>query len=348
MLINRNNYEVYFLDFIEGRLTPEEEAGLMAFLSENPDLEKELNGYSSYQLNPPSIAFEDKESLKKTMSSFHEINENNFGQYCIAKMEGDLDNHSNTIFEEYLNKHPEKLKEYKQYLQTFLEPDLQIEFTDKQKLKHRIIKPIHNRMLIAVSIAASVTLIILSYNFYNSYRFENKKIYTSLHEKLKIDSLLTTTILGKPSETKKILASNKTLNTKNLKSNTIRDSIPDHYVNLKKREPITIVELDSKSQEPQIPIVPPAPLLMAVENRTSYLTVRELATRELKKRLDKQNIQLDGSMDLWQTAQAGIKQINRISGLNLALNKETDSTNNRTVFLIETDLLSFYSSSEKK
>jgi len=44
MMINRENYEIYFIDFLEGNLSEEERAAVELFLLENPDLAAEIDG----------------------------------------------------------------------------------------------------------------------------------------------------------------------------------------------------------------------------------------------------------------------------------------------------------------
>ena len=45
--INRNNYESYFLDFLEGNITPEDSEQLKFFLEANEDLKEELYSFES-------------------------------------------------------------------------------------------------------------------------------------------------------------------------------------------------------------------------------------------------------------------------------------------------------------
>ena len=69
MNINRNNYEVFFMDHLDGKLSPPLEQELRAFLVLNPDLAIEFEDVqSSVQTLPthsPDI-FPDKASLHKS------------------------------------------------------------------------------------------------------------------------------------------------------------------------------------------------------------------------------------------------------------------------------------------
>ncbi len=349
MLVNRNNYESFFLDYIEGRMNDEEKNGLMAFLAENPDLEKELDAFENIQILATPVSFSGKEMLKKSLSGLSGINDKNFDQYCIAKMEGDLDKSSSQLFENYLSNHPEKLKEYKLFLKTFLEPDKTIVFSEKQKLRHRLIKPIKNKLMIAVSIAASISLIIISYQFYNTYRNQNKRIYTAIHEKLKIDSLLIANILG-PKEQKPVEIATET-KVKSKKSFQVYKDTTPKYAALRMHKPIEIVELENnmKSDSHFIALAKrtAAPPISTIETKEGYLTIKQYASRELKKRLEIENIDIEDNLSFWKAAQTGVKQINKLTGANISLNKEYDTISNRSKVIIYTNLLSFYSSTKK-
>lgn len=347
MLINRKNYELFFLDYLEGRLNGEEEAGLMAFLAQNPDLKEELSRFENLNISSEPVSFKEKEKLKKNLSNLDEITEYNFEQYCIAKMEGDLNEDMNRRFEEFLAKHPERLKDYKLLLQTFLEPDKNIVFAEKQKLRHRQIAPSKNRLLAIISVAASIAMIIVSYQIYNNYWQQDTKIYTAIHQKLKIDSLLTANILG-PAPERKIEVEESTPKKERVAQVEVKDTTAKQ-ITFKPKKPIEIVELDNRNElAVNTPIIPiPLMPVVALESKQSYLTVKEYASQELKKRLELENVDFEKEMTFWRAAQTGVKQINKLTGMNIAMDKKYDSTSNRTKVIIHTNLMSFYTSTKK-
>lgn len=69
MKITRDNYEIYFIDYLDGTLPPELIDELKAFLLVNRDLEDQLQSVENCRLPIPSEHFPDKESLKKTLST---------------------------------------------------------------------------------------------------------------------------------------------------------------------------------------------------------------------------------------------------------------------------------------
>ena len=50
MDINRQNFETYFIDYLDGRLDPGQVAELLSFLEKNPDLERELKEFENIQI----------------------------------------------------------------------------------------------------------------------------------------------------------------------------------------------------------------------------------------------------------------------------------------------------------
>ncbi len=66
MSINKENYEMYFFDLMEGNLSAEEEQMVRAFAAQHPELAAELAAYTqSVLLADETVVFENKESLKR-------------------------------------------------------------------------------------------------------------------------------------------------------------------------------------------------------------------------------------------------------------------------------------------
>lgn len=134
MKINRNNYELYFVDYLDNNLSRGDLLEFMAFLAENPDLEEELNLVKNINLEPENISFNAKESLKKTNNI--DITKERFEELCIGKIENTLTNEELLLLETQIKLHPELEKELKLFELTLVKPDLSVEFYSKDSLKH--------------------------------------------------------------------------------------------------------------------------------------------------------------------------------------------------------------------
>lgn len=66
-MITKDNYEIYFMDYLDGRLPESAQGEFKAFLLVNPDLAEFLEDMECVRLTPPSVIFDKKESLKKDL-----------------------------------------------------------------------------------------------------------------------------------------------------------------------------------------------------------------------------------------------------------------------------------------
>lgn len=161
MNINRDNYEEYFLDFAEGRLTAEQEEILNNFLKFNPDLEAELQEFDLLQLQAEDIHMPGKQKLKKEIPSSTDIvNDLNFEMYAIAYLENDLTDHQRGLFEDFLANDEEYRASLDLMKKTYLKP-VHLPYPAKSKLKKRTNRSSFYRILVPVAAAATIALLIL-------------------------------------------------------------------------------------------------------------------------------------------------------------------------------------------
>jgi len=130
MKITRDNYESFFMDYIEGNLHESMIDQFLDFLNQNPDLKEELHLFEEVNLPEEHVVFQEKQQLHKSAADENRRLENT----VVAYMEGDLDADENKAFETYLAAHPELKKEYDLFAKTQLKPDFGIKYPDKQKL----------------------------------------------------------------------------------------------------------------------------------------------------------------------------------------------------------------------
>ena len=133
MKINKENYEAYFIDYLEGNLDEILVNDFIEFLQNNPDLKEELTHFETIYLEPETVDFDKKNSLyKKTLDS-----ENEFSKRAIAIVEDDITIDDKTEFEDFLTEHPEKSRDAALFAKTKLEPDMSVTFRNKRRLYRR-------------------------------------------------------------------------------------------------------------------------------------------------------------------------------------------------------------------
>jgi hypothetical protein len=167
MKITRDNYEVYFLDYLEGNLDENMVDDFIDFLRQNPDLKAELEMADAVKVELENISFEGKGKLYKQNYD----QETEFNHAAVARLEGDLHENEKTEFEHYLSTHPEKQKEAALFEKTRLKADESVVFRKKRSLYHYSAgKTI---LLWSTRIAAILVLAILVYRVTDNISTQN-------------------------------------------------------------------------------------------------------------------------------------------------------------------------------
>lgn len=161
MNINRDNYEEFFLDFAEGKLSAEQEEILNSFLKFNPDLEAELQTFDLLQIQAEEIIMPGKQKLKKEIPGSTDIvNDLNFEMFTIAYLENDLSDHQRGLFETFLHTDQEYKASFDLMKKVYLKSE-HISYPAKSKLKKRNIRTFNYRILVPVAAAATIALLLL-------------------------------------------------------------------------------------------------------------------------------------------------------------------------------------------
>jgi hypothetical protein len=169
MQINDQNFEAYLLDLMEGRLTADQEDELIAFLEDRPELYAEQT--SGMVMPAETAEFLFKDDLKKGGLGA-KITRDNFEQFCIARLEGDLSTGGIENLQAFLEDNPDCRKEALVYDRLVLKPDTGPAYPHKSTLKKNYTLltvnsglSIRHMIYISGSIAATLALIISLYLF---------------------------------------------------------------------------------------------------------------------------------------------------------------------------------------
>lgn len=134
MKLDRNNYEEFFLLYVDNELTAEQRRSVEQFVQEHPDLAMELDILQQTVLQADnSVVFTGKDSLLKNGSGSL-INMSNYEEYLISYIDNELNASERNAFEKFLAAHPAVKEELGVYQQTKLEPEEKIVFANKEIL----------------------------------------------------------------------------------------------------------------------------------------------------------------------------------------------------------------------
>jgi len=149
--INIENYQAYWIDYLDGKLSEGEEDLLFEFLEENTGIASTLIDADNYRLHKVDIKYPKKENL---------FSYNQTENIIISKIENVISEEEDLFIRYKIDRDKEVKKLYNLYGKTILHPDLDIVYPYKEKLK-KTKKVFINKYIDYIS-AASVILIIVT------------------------------------------------------------------------------------------------------------------------------------------------------------------------------------------
>ncbi len=161
--INIENYESFYLDFLEGNLNENDSAALMAFLEAHPDLMVDEDALA-YLPEAEFVALDNQSKMGlKFPDTDQKIGLNNIEIFLIASVEQQLTDAKSKELQVFLKANPSYMDELSLYQRSRLQADLSIVFPEKKSMKKGgIIIPMYARFAAA---AASVVIAISVFNF---------------------------------------------------------------------------------------------------------------------------------------------------------------------------------------
>lgn len=366
--ITTNNYESFFLDYIEGRLDAGHIAALMGFLDEHPELKEELQGLELITIEPDtSISYGNRESLKKTaIMPYGELNESNYEEVFAAFAEGDLPANAIAEVKHFISMNPQLDHELELLKQCRLQPNNEVMFPGKSSLKKPVIIPfITRRLYYGIAVAASMALLIgLSFLFEREPTKNNQVTVVEPMVPEQVEDLGPTGMENVISE------QNLTSLPGNQVAVNLAESQPEptlteehgfSKIQIQNRNNNTLSHLafinisdDAFSSEVPKPVINElkyisdyyADIAIAQNIRHAETPEEQLSTERLLAQgtaVVKEIMQpgeedlriLPEQIDLWKVADAGINGFARLTGADLEFRKTTDSEGRVTAFAFE-------------
>ena len=270
-MINRQNYEIWFLDFAEGRLSEDQTRALMDFLAENEDLKTEWEEMEWVALPADnSFVFDRKELLKQPTAEDLELtHEDNL---LIGHLEGDLSEKETKELNQLLSHSPQLQTDQKIYQATVLKPKLSEKYPAKNELKRKEKKRIPFRLLMQMAAA----LILLMALVFALRKKDSTKQVMPIVEAPKVETNKEIIPVVKPNQAPakneikevetiaEIPTKHKTSTTqKHTKSKAVRRELPTvEEVKMPPQEPV-VVQVPKSAHQQKRPTIqaPPKPIL---------------------------------------------------------------------------------------
>lgn len=283
MSISRDNYESFFIDFLEGTLSKVDQSKLFDFLACHPDLKEEFALINNPIFNEELVRVQklpDFNFLKKSCDDWVADEE------LIALMEHDLDGDSIEIVQKKMANYPANYKRYELFLKTKLVPEEHI-FPYKISLKKNETK------LIPLSVGWAVAASLLMFALIGIWSPWNQNV-----EPLAV-------VFDSPSSVNKLKMPQRENTQKGSKANVkmpvfvYKNSQDFQLLRLEENTqiiaPLTIKNLPITAAELFEPNFEPVGLLMARMTESSdksdkFLTPGDFVFQQIKKEINKRYI----------------------------------------------------------
>ncbi len=136
-MINKKNYEIWFLDYFEGNLSEQNIRILYDFLTNNPELKQEFDDFELLTLEKQDVIYSNKEQLKHNVNISSMQGLDVFETLAVKDIEGEITKEEKEELNSIIAFSAQKEKEYKAFVNTVLTSEKHITFDNKEKLKKK-------------------------------------------------------------------------------------------------------------------------------------------------------------------------------------------------------------------
>jgi hypothetical protein len=140
--ITHENYEAFYLDYLEGNLSEDVRLLFLDFLTKNPNLQLTDDALPVIEATETTIDKEFKTTLYQINAAYAPINHSNYSVFLLAAVENELASEKTAELNVFLAQNYSAQKEFEQLKKTKLSPDLSHNFPNKQALKKAVSKPL--------------------------------------------------------------------------------------------------------------------------------------------------------------------------------------------------------------
>lgn len=344
MRISRENYEIWFIDWLDNNLTGSQAEELNSFLDENPDLQEEFNDLCVLNLRPTACILKGKEKLLRSSS---DLPEKQLELLCAAAAENDLDEEQQKDLDEILSLEPEKIRTFEIYKRLRLKAP-EISYHNKRKLfRLSAVQKVYRVAWTGLSAAAVVAIILMTGVLNRSGRVEDNTTIA-----LKKTTPVPQTDKNTVGENK-----NQTLSEKTELSVRKKTELVSENRQSKPVEPENEIEKVSAPEKVNI-TVPPAISESLQDNSLVAVNIsikpftendpddgrsnigRFIAQRFRSKVLD-ESAPSDKPLKGYEIAEAGIEGLNKLLGWQMALTTKNDDKGEVTSVNFNSRMLKF-------
>jgi hypothetical protein len=353
---DRSNYEIWFIDWLDGKLDDRQTELLQTFLGNNPDLRDELDTLALLNLRKPPGSYPGKELLKKTCS---DLPQSQFEYLCVADLENDLSPEQAEDLRNSIGDDHEKIKTYKLIHKTKLIPG---NYSYKHKNNLRKITPYQKVIrisFIGLSAAAAAVALFIIINLFppEDIIIENQQIPQDITENspavnanpevLPENNIIRENIISDRSQPEKV-----TLQTSDIapKTITVSQDINGQADSLLERPDVSVItaptiaflsgmSFTDKYHINRSLIAFNTDISLPYDDGRS--NVEKFISKFFHEKILKDKSAADKPVKGYEIAEAGITGLNKLFGTELALYRNTDENGEVTSVYFSSKFLKF-------
>ena len=331
--VSSDYFQQLCIGHIEGLLPEYDEKFLSSLIKNDKQKQKELTAFEKTKLIIEKETFNEKILLKQAHIT-HKVTHDNFEEYCIACMEGWLDQAGLIELNSYLAQNRTQKRVLDIYYKTRLIPDLTIVYPYKSKIKRfSILSPTIKKY---ISIASSVAaILVLSFMVYYTYTIDDKTQLSGNVSALRIEK-------NNVEPTKNLISKQEVVDTNIEEQNEsiladpfgykkINGKINEKSANESRKNAISIDPMQPK----QIGKIECQPCdqnlnnkLLATANIIAF-EAKNIPKEEVNIATPESNVT---ETPAWAIAQAGISGFNKITNSELKVEKNQDGDKTKIAF----------------
>jgi hypothetical protein len=163
MNIDINNYESWFILYMDDELDPSQKREVEDFIRQHPALEEELQLIRELKLQPEdeNISAFPKEILYRSSAGNITIDSSNYEEYFCSYVDDELNEQEKEAVERFANAHPAYAKELNLFLEAKLDPEEVVIFSDKSSLYREEKKTARVLWMRWASVAAAAVIVLM-------------------------------------------------------------------------------------------------------------------------------------------------------------------------------------------
>jgi hypothetical protein len=335
MQIDRSNYEIWLIDWLDGNLDEIGIAKVRLFLQDNPDIKEEYDELTTFRLSSPGELFHQKNDLKKTTAI---LPESQFEYLCAAFLENDLSSEQAAELMDIIEEDTRKKITFNLIGKTKLSPPEDTFKHKKRLLRRTLAQNLIRISAIGFSAAAIAALLVILYVLkpdFTAVKTQNTGSTNKVHEPLmtkipekektgdkKIPDKETDRNLIALSKRKSIRANKTDLTTSNSQPDPIIRSSDSLYLSIRK----VPVSFDVRLREEPLPnnlvalnqIIDPPPF------NDGRSKISRFIAKTFREKILKEKIAKDSPLKGYEIAEAGVSGLNKILGWEMALDERKD------------------------